>query len=74
MLCCVVVPWYNIKVTMLRLQVVSEDLPAHFNAAALAGRPMGGTPHLRGSDGGLGDPQGMGVAVMTEQLWNIFVR
>ena len=54
--------------------MVSEDLPAHFNAAPLAGRPMGGTAHLRGSDGRLGDPQDMGVAVIAEQLWNNFVH
>lgn len=62
------IPWYDIKVTVLRLQMVPKDLPAQFNASPLAGCSMGGTAHLRGSEGGLSHLQDMGVTVITEQL------
>lgn len=64
----IVIPWYDIKVIMLRLQMVPEDLPAQFNAPSLAGCAMGGTANVCGSEGGLGHLQDMGVIVVTEQL------
>ena len=64
----VFIPWYDIKVIMLRLQVVPEDLPAQLDAPPLAGCSMGGTAHVGGSEGGLGHLQDMGVVVITEQL------
>lgn len=64
---CVVIfiPWYDIKVTMLRLQMVPEDLPAQFDAPPLHGGSMGGTAHEGGSEG---DLQDMDVIVVAEQL------
>lgn len=53
---------------MLRLQMIPEDLPTQLDASSLAGCSMGGTAHVGGSDGGLGDLQDMSVVVITEQL------
>lgn len=67
---CIVIfiPWYNIKVIMLRLQMVPEDLPTQFNAPSLACCSVGWTTHIGGSEGGLGHLHNMGVIVITEQL------
>lgn len=62
------IPRYDIKVIMLRLQMVPEDLPAQFDAPPLAGCSMGGTAHEGGSEGALGHLQDMDVIVVTEQL------
>lgn len=62
------IPWYDIKVATLRLQMISQDLPAQFDAPSLAGCSMGGTAHLGGSEGGLRHLQDVGVIVITEQL------
>lgn len=53
---------------MVRLQIVSQDLPAQFYAPSLAGCAVGGTAHLSGSDMGLRHLQDLGVTVLTEQL------
>lgn len=67
---CVVIflPRDDVKVAVLRLQVVPEDLPSQLDASPLAGRAVGGASHLDGPDGGLGGLQGEGVAVVAEQL------
>lgn len=48
--------------------MLPQDLPAQFDAPALAGRAVGGTPQLSGSEGGLGHLHDMGVMVVAEQL------
>lgn len=64
----IIIPRYDIKVTVLRLQMLTEDLPAHFDTPALAGSSVGGTAHLCGSDGGLGDLHDVGITVIIKQL------
>lgn len=70
----IIIPRYDIKVTVLRLQMLTEDLPAHFNTPALAGSSVGGTAHLCGSDGGLRDIHDVGVTVIIKQLQQRNVR
>lgn len=54
------IPWNDIEVTVLRLQMLPQHLPAQFDAPALAGG--GGTAHV-------GGPQHrLSVTVVTEQL------
>jgi len=62
-------PWYDVEVTVLGLEVVSEDLPAQLNAPALAGRSLGdGAAPLGASDGQLGHLQHLHAHISTEQL------
>lgn len=71
-LCDVIfLPRDDVKVAVLRLQVVPEDLPSQLDAPPLAGRAVGGASHLDGPDGGLGGLQGEGVAVVAEQLQRV---
>lgn len=65
---CVVIflPRDDVKVAVLRLQVVPEDLPSQLDAPPLAGRAVGGASHLDGPD--LGGLQCEGVAIVAEQL------
>lgn len=67
---CVLIflPWYDIKVTVMRLQVLPEDLPAQFDTPPLARCVMGGAAHVTGSGGGLGHIQDVDVIVFAEQL------
>lgn len=68
-LCAVIpIPRDDVKVAVLRLQVVPEDLPSQLDAPPLAGRAVGGAFHQDGPDGGLCGLQGKGVAIVAEQL------
>lgn len=57
-------PRYEIKVTLLRLQMLAEELPAQVHAPALAGCAAAGAP----ADGSLGHLQHVGVITVAEQL------
>ena len=59
-------PWYDVKVTVLGLKVVSEDLPAQLDAPTLARRSLGCTGP--GTGGQLGHLQHLDAHVSSEQL------
>lgn len=65
------VPRDDVKVAVLRLQVVSEDLPSQLDASPLAGRAVGGAFHQDSPDGGLCGLQGKGVAIVAEHLHRV---
>lgn len=71
-LCAVIfIPRDDVKVAVLRLQVVPEDFPSQLDASPLAWCAVGGAFHEDGPDGGLSAIYGKGVAIVAEQLQRV---
>lgn len=71
-LCAVIfIPRDDVKVAVMGLQVVPDDLPSQLDASPLAGRAVGGAVHCDGPDGSLCGLQGKGVAIVAEQLQRV---